>query len=84
MKINDRLKLVLIYEWGDRQIPIAEIRKPELIVDAKKEAIEKACVELRTAAGLDPIIAIDKDCELQRMMRMLNRLVREDKGCKKN
>jgi len=84
MKIDNKLKLVLIYDWGYGQIPIAEVKKPELIIEAKKEAIEKIYVELITLARVDPIIAIDKDCELQRVKRILNRLVQENKGCRKN
>jgi hypothetical protein len=84
MKINGNLKLVLVYDWGHGWMYIAEVGNPDLITQAKREAIEKAYSELKVSARLDPIIAIDKDCELRRVKRILTRLVRESKSCGKN
>lgn len=71
-----RLKLVLIYEAGFGEKRIAEIRdEPELFKQAKEAALRIAQTELEFLGGIDPVIHIDKELELKKKAKILNRLV---------
>lgn len=75
MKVSKNLKLLLLYEWDHGEIPVAEIKNPELIVQAKELALEEAKEKLEAVGWLDPIIRIDKEYELRKKTRMLNYLI---------
>lgn len=71
-----KLKLVLVYETGFGEKRIAEIKnEPELFQQAKEAALRVAETELTFLGGIDPIIRIDKEYELRKITRILNRLV---------
>jgi len=76
--VDRRLKLVLVYEWPHGEILIAEVRDPALLLQAKEGALETAERELRLVSRMDPVIRIDKQCDLRKKARMLNYLIRED------
>lgn len=75
MKVSKNLKLLLLYEWDHGEIPVAEIKNPELIVQAKELALEEARAGLKAVGWLDPIIRIDKEYELRKKTKMLNHLI---------
>ena len=75
-----KLKLVFVYETGFGEKRIAEIKnEPELFQQAKEVALRIAEAELTFVGTIDPIIRIDKELELRKKAKILNRLI-PDRG----
>jgi len=71
-----KLKLVLIYDLGFGERRIAEIKdEPELFRQAKEAALRMAESELAFLGSIDPIIRIERELELRKKTRILNRLI---------
>jgi hypothetical protein len=73
-RTNTQLKLILVYEIPRGEMTIGEIKDPVMLAEAKQAVFEAAEAELCVLGKLDPVLRIDKECELRRKRRILNRL----------
>ena len=60
----------------------AEAAKPEHLLEAKGEIMDKAYVAVEGMARPDPVVAIDEARELQRVTRILRHSLQKDRRWK--
>ncbi len=70
-----KLKAVLFYESGFGDMPLAEVSNEGLLAQIKQSVLETAEAELKVVARLDPVLRIDKEMELRKKVKILNRLL---------
>jgi hypothetical protein len=70
-----KLKAVLFYESPFGDVPLAEVNEEGLLAQIKECILETAEAELKVVMRLDPILRIDKETELHRKVKILNRLL---------
>jgi len=67
---------MFVYETGFGEKRIAEIKdEPELFQQAKEAVLRIGEAELTFLGSIDPIIRIDKELELKKKAKILNRLL---------
>ncbi len=70
-----KLKAVLYYESPFGDVPLAEVNEEGILAQIKQCILETAEAELKVVAKLDPVLRIDKEMELHRKAKILNRLL---------
>ena len=80
MARKGKTRLVLVYEWAGADVPIGETRDPDLLVQAGERILEDAKARLELVKGLDPVLAVEAQCELVRKRRSLTLML----PCKPN
>ena len=75
MSVSKRLKLVIIYQYLGKEIPIAEVWDADLLEIAKERALQNARMKLQLVKETDPVMRINAEMELRRMRKTLDRLI---------
>ena len=74
---NGRVKLILVYTWGNRDIPIGDTADPQALSLAKECILAEANAEVDALSGLDPILRIDAECRLKMKKKVLGLLIHQ-------
>ena len=78
MKPQGNLKVILVYEYLGRQIPIAETCSRSLLPEVKRSILEDSEARVKLARAIDPVIYVQEEAEFRMKKKVLNLLLKGD------
>jgi hypothetical protein len=77
MKPQGNLKVILVYEYLGRQIPIAETCSRSLLPEVKRSILEDAEARVNLARTIDPVLHVQEEAEFRMKKKVLGLLLKE-------
>lgn len=83
MKPQGNLKVLLVYEYLGRQIPIAETRSRSLLTEVERSMLEDAEARVNLARAIDPILHVQEEAEFRMKKKVFGLLLKESSDVSK-
>jgi len=77
MKPHGNLKVVLVYEYLGKEIPVAETRSNSLLNEVKRCLLEDSEIRVNLARAIDPVVYLQEQAEFWMKKRVLDLLLKE-------